>query len=128
MRIWRWRLSWLRLGSDVRSGGGSRSNLLMIQHLEHVGNVSKGVRASCRSRGNNHLFRRRPVSVGIRWWRIVLVLLGTSSTVTCLFVVVVCPPNVELSKQVLSMSVGQSVLEVVLVHGDQPHPVHVPHV
>ena len=47
---------------------------------------------------------------------------------TSLFIIVVCPPNVELSKEVLPVSAGQSLLEVVLVHGGQAHPVHVPHI
>jgi len=116
MRIGWWRHAWLRLGSHIL-----RCLLLLlllsvvaVQHLQHVSDVSVVV-----VRAGGSVSGLRPVLL-VRWRRIVVPGVGVAG--------VVGAPDVELSEQILSVSVsvatGQAVLEVSLVHLHQRGTVH----
>ena len=118
MRVGWWRHVWLRLGSHKL-----RSLLLLlllllsgvaVQHLQHVSDVSVVV-----VRAGGSVSGLRPVLL-VRWRRIVFPGVGVAG--------VVGAPDVELSEEILSVSVSvttrQAVLEVGLVHLHQRGTVH----
>ena len=101
--------------------------VLVVQHLEHVGDVAVlvgrahlGLHTVLPGPGVVRVGRRRPSEA-----RLTLLAAGPA---LLLVVVGVRPPDVELSEQVLAVLVRQALLEVLLSEVDQSLAVHVPQV
>ena len=99
----------------------------MCTHLQHVGDVAEGVRVDglrpCVGAGGGGPVAGIGVGRGRRELSMrsgLLMVLGPG------LVVVVGPPDVELSVQVLAVLARQTVTEVRLRHLDHPGPIHVP--
>ena len=118
--------------------GGTHRVVLVVQHLQHVGDVAVLV-----GRAQLVLAARLPgpgvvrVGRGGRGWSNIagLALLAAApdwrrsvALALALVVVGVGPPHVELSEQVLPVAVRQPLLEVLLGEVDQGLAVHVPQV